>query len=187
MRIDLGEREDTATVTIPVAGTVLAGPGADRITVDGPGHELSGGEGNDALHGGAGDDVLSGDQGADVIDGGPGGDRIAARDGAGDDVSCGDGADTVEADTLDSVALDCERRHAGVVPSSGGRRRAPAAARRGCSDAPELQALEDRPRVRHVEQARRRARPGAGCRRPGVAGEDDRGASGSASAGAAPF
>ena len=98
MRIDLGEREDTATVTIPVAGTVLAGPGADRITVDGPGHELSGGEGNDALHGGAGDDVLSGDQGADVIDGGPGGDRIAARDGAGDDVSCGDGADTVEAD-----------------------------------------------------------------------------------------
>ena len=45
VRIDLGEREDRATVTLPVAATVLAGPGADRIAVDGPGHELSGGRG----------------------------------------------------------------------------------------------------------------------------------------------
>ena len=119
VRIDLGEREDRATVTLPVAATVLAGPGADRIAVDGPGHELSGGEGNDALQGGGGDDVLSGDQGADVIEGGPGGDRIAARDGAGDEVTCGDGTDTVDADTLDIVTLDCESVTRTFVPSSG--------------------------------------------------------------------
>ena len=119
VRIDLGEREDTATVNIPVAASVLAGPGADRIVVAGPGHELSGGEGNDTLHGGAGDDVMSGDQGADVIDGGPGADRIAARDGAADEVICGDGSDTVDADMFDSVAQDCESVTRAFVPSAG--------------------------------------------------------------------
>ena len=119
VRIDLGEREDTATVNLPVAATVLAGPGADRITVDGPGHELSGGEGNDILQGGAGHDVLLGDQGADVIGGGAGADRIQTRDGEADRVTCGDGLDTVDADTLDTVALDCESLTRTFVPSAG--------------------------------------------------------------------
>ena len=60
VRIDQGEREDTATVALPVAATVLGGPGADRVTSGSSADELSGGEGNDALDGGAGDDVLSG-------------------------------------------------------------------------------------------------------------------------------
>src|SRR5687767_7586002 len=106
VRIDLGEREDSATVALPVAATVLGGPGADRVTSGGSGDELSGGEGNDALDGGPGDDVVSGDQGVDTLAGGPGSDRIAARDGEADAVNCGDGSDTVDADTVDRVASD---------------------------------------------------------------------------------
>jgi hypothetical protein len=108
VRIDLGEREDTATVALPVAATVLAGPGADRVTSGSSGDELSGGEGNDTLDAGGGEDVLSGDQGGDALAGGAGSDRIAARDGEADSVSCGDGTDTVEADTVDQIAADCE-------------------------------------------------------------------------------
>jgi Thrombospondin type 3 repeat/RTX calcium-binding nonapeptide repeat (4 copies) len=108
VRIDLGEREDTATVALPVATTVLAGPGADRVESGSAADELSGDEGNDTLDGGGGDDVLAGDEGADTLAGGAGSDRIAARDGEADSVSCGEGADTVEADTLDRVAADCE-------------------------------------------------------------------------------
>jgi RTX calcium-binding nonapeptide repeat (4 copies)/Thrombospondin type 3 repeat len=108
VRIDLGEREDSATVTLPVPATVLGGPGADRVSAGSSADELSGGEGNDALDGGAGNDVLAGDQGADTIAGGAGNDRIAANDGVADEVTCGPGADTVAADTLDRVAADCE-------------------------------------------------------------------------------
>jgi RTX calcium-binding nonapeptide repeat (4 copies)/Thrombospondin type 3 repeat len=121
VRIDLGEREDSATVALPVAATVLGGPGADRVTSGGAADELSGGEGNDALDGGAGDDVVSGDQGLDTLAGGPGSDRIAARDGEDDSVTCGDGADTVDADTVDRVAADCENvaRAFTAAPATG--------------------------------------------------------------------
>jgi RTX calcium-binding nonapeptide repeat (4 copies)/Thrombospondin type 3 repeat len=121
VRIDLGEREDSATVALPVAATVLGGPGADRLTSGGSADELSGGEGNDALDGGAGDDVVSGDQGADTLAGGEGSDRLAARDGEADVVSCGGGADTVDADTVDQVAADCESiaRAFTAAPSAG--------------------------------------------------------------------
>jgi RTX calcium-binding nonapeptide repeat (4 copies)/Thrombospondin type 3 repeat len=121
VRIDLGEREDSATIALPVPTTVLAGPGADRITNGGAADELSGGEGNDTLDGGGGDDVIAGDQGSDAIGGGAGADRIAARDGEADDVNCGEGADTVEADTLDRVAADCESvsRVATAAPDGG--------------------------------------------------------------------
>ncbi|HEV3379245.1 MAG TPA: thrombospondin type 3 repeat-containing protein [Thermoleophilaceae bacterium] len=108
VRIDLGEREDTATVALPVAATLLGGPGADRLTTGGSADEIGGGEGNDTIDAGGGNDVLSGDQGADTLAGGPGSDRIVTRDGEADEVSCGDGSDTVEADTVDRVTGDCE-------------------------------------------------------------------------------
>jgi hypothetical protein len=121
VRVDLGEREDTATVSVPVATSLLGGPGADVLTGGPAGDELSGGEGNDALDGSDGNDVLSGDQGADTLTGGPGADRIAARDGEPDGVTCGDGADTVDADTADRVAADCESvsRTATAAPETG--------------------------------------------------------------------
>ena len=69
---------------------------------------MSGGEGNDAVDGGPGDDVISGDQGSDSLSGDGGADRIAARDGRHDTVFCGPGADSVDADTFDTLAADCE-------------------------------------------------------------------------------
>ncbi|WP_028067880.1 Ig-like domain-containing protein [Solirubrobacter soli] len=62
-------------------------------------NELTGGNGADTITGGGGSDTLSGSHGDDVID---------ARDGVADRVSCGPGADTVLADSIDQVGEDCE-------------------------------------------------------------------------------
>lgn len=120
VRIDLGEREDSATVALPVPATVLGGPGADRIAGGNAPDEIDGGEGNDAVSGGGGDDVVSGGVGTDELDGGPGSDRLVSRDGLTDVVRCGDGADVVDADTLDTVAGDCENvSRTGTAPPPG--------------------------------------------------------------------
>lgn len=120
VRVDLGDREDTATLSLEVSATVLAGSGADSVSAGGASDELSGGEGNDTLDGGGGDDVISGDQGVDSLAGGPGADGITTRDGEPDRVVCGDGADTVDADTLDTVAADCESvTRTGTAPPAG--------------------------------------------------------------------
>lgn len=86
IRLDLGEREDTATVEIGIATTLLGGPGADRLTA---------GPANDQLSGDDGDDVLAGASGA-----GEGDDDVRVRDGIQDVVRCGDGS-----------TLDGRRRH----------------------------------------------------------------------------
>jgi RTX calcium-binding nonapeptide repeat (4 copies)/Thrombospondin type 3 repeat len=109
VRIDLGDREDRASVALATPVTLLGGTGADALDTSAGGDELSGGEGNDSVAGGAGDDVISGDQGADRLDGGDGGDRIAARDGEADAITCGAGADSVDADGADTIAADCEQ------------------------------------------------------------------------------
>ena len=109
VRIDLGDREDRATVALAIPVTLLGGTGADDVTGGSAADEVGGGEGDDRLAGGAGDDVLAGDGGADAIDGGGGNDRIAARDGVADTIACGPGDDVVEADDADAVAADCER------------------------------------------------------------------------------
>jgi RTX calcium-binding nonapeptide repeat (4 copies)/Thrombospondin type 3 repeat len=119
VRIDLGEREDSATVSLTVATTLLGGPGADNLASGRSDDELSGGEGNDLVSGGAGRDVVTGDQGQDTLNGGTGSDRIVSRDGEADTVTCGDGTDTVEADTLDQVASDCEDVVRVAVDGSG--------------------------------------------------------------------
>ena len=68
---------------------------------------LLGGPGRDRLYGGAGADELTGGGGRDVLDGGPGADRIRARDGQRDVVTCGSGRDRAEVDRLDRVS-GCE-------------------------------------------------------------------------------
>jgi hypothetical protein len=122
VRIDLGEREDTATVALPMAATVLGGPGADRLGSGDASDEMDGGEGNDSVSAGGGNDVVSGGLGTDELEGGPGSDRLVARDGLADVVRCGDGSDEVDADTLDTVAADCERvsRRETAPPAGGG-------------------------------------------------------------------
>ena len=80
---------------------VLGGAGSDiLIGRDGP---------DDTLVGGPGDDQIFPLRGADHVDGGPGIDQIGLRDLSADDVTCGDGIDSVAADPRDTVASDCEK------------------------------------------------------------------------------
>jgi hypothetical protein len=51
--------------------------------------------------------TLDGGPGADVLRGGPQADRLEVRDGSPDGAACGGGADTVVADTIDSISA-CE-------------------------------------------------------------------------------
>ena len=125
IRLDLGEREDTATVEIAIATTLLGGPGADRLTGGPASDQLSGDDGDDVLAGGGGADVAVGGLGFDEVDGGAGDDDVRVRDGIQDVVRCGDGADAVDADTLDEVAGDCEavtRTLTAAPPGAGGAR-----------------------------------------------------------------
>ena len=103
VRINLGEREDTAVVSLSIPVTLLGGDGADTLT------------------GGAGGDTVDGGLGADALAGGPGADHLISRDGLADTVACGDGADDVDADTLDTVAADCESvTRTATGPPAGG-------------------------------------------------------------------
>lgn len=100
-----------ASLTTPIGGTHI---------IDGSGYSGSltarGGEGTDTITGGTGEDFLFGAGGSDTITGGPGFDYVNAgagadslllRDGAIDRGACGEGADTVVADTADALS-DCE-------------------------------------------------------------------------------
>jgi Ca2+-binding RTX toxin-like protein len=73
---------------------VLGGAGGDTIVGDAGSNVLQGGDGGDVIDGGAG---------LDFIDGGAGNDRLLARDGFQDRVSCGDGNDVAIVDAFDSV------------------------------------------------------------------------------------
>ena len=120
VRLDLGEREDTATVSIAVATTLLGGPGADRLTGGPADDQLSGDDGDDVLAGGAGADVAIGGPGLDEVSGDAGDDDIRVRDGIQDVVRCGDGDDKVDADTLDEVGADCEAVQRTPTPPPAG-------------------------------------------------------------------
>ena len=58
VRIELGNREDTATVTPGVPGVLLGGDGADALTTGDAGDTVDGGPGNDRIATGAGADVV---------------------------------------------------------------------------------------------------------------------------------
>lgn len=88
------------------SGAITGTDGADTL-VGTPGNdEIRGWKGNDRIDGGPGEDSLYG--GADD-------DHISANDGARDMLDCGSGNDSVDVDSLDSVAPDCEQ-----VNGSGG-------------------------------------------------------------------
>jgi Ca2+-binding RTX toxin-like protein len=98
------------------------GDGADRI---------DGGSGADRIEGGYGDDTIVAGPGRDIVDAdasggdcGPlwcklpyGNDTIDVRDGEVDSVTCGAGTDRVTADTVDTVAPDCEQVDRASGPS----------------------------------------------------------------------
>jgi hypothetical protein len=78
---------------------ILGSYGADDLTGNAGANRIRGDMGNDTITGGAGADDLRGEYGDDTIN---------SRDGEADEVSCGSGQDTANADEHDDVALDCE-------------------------------------------------------------------------------
>ena len=140
LRIDLGDREDGATVEIELPVTVLGGTGADTVRTGAGADAVAGddgddeidagagadqvnaGDGDDRIAGGSGDDVVEAGLGVDAIAAGDGDDGVRARDGVEDRIDCGPGTDTVDADTLDVIAAGCERvtRTATAPPPVGG-------------------------------------------------------------------
>jgi Ca2+-binding RTX toxin-like protein len=108
---------------------LIGGGGNDLLKTSDGTDRLDGGAGADTIDGGYGDDTLVGGPGPDQIAGDhPGGecgiywcklpagnDTIEARDGEQDSVTCGAGADTVNADPADTVAPDCETINRGTA------------------------------------------------------------------------
>jgi Ca2+-binding RTX toxin-like protein len=99
LHVDLGDEDDHLTVATPLGADVDAGAGNDAVL---------GGAGDDSLHGDAGDDRLEGGAGKDSYDGGEGSDVLMARDALAEEILCGGGSDTGEADIEDTVAAECE-------------------------------------------------------------------------------
>jgi hypothetical protein len=122
LHIDLGEREDSATLDVAMPVTILGGPGSDTLRLGAGADRLRGDDGNDQVAGGGGNDVVDGGLGYDRLEGGDGDDRMLSADGLADRVSCGPGADRVDADTVDDVAGDCEQidRRPVVPPADAG-------------------------------------------------------------------
>jgi Ca2+-binding RTX toxin-like protein len=106
--------------------TQIGGPGNDQVgfftTRDFPTPACAA-PGNDTADGGPGDDYVCGGPGVDTISAGDGADRVTALDDARDAaVSCGAGADLLNADPVDPVDVDCERQAQDdplVLPKSG--------------------------------------------------------------------
>ena len=120
--VDLGEREDRATVDLPVPVTLLGGPGSDVLRTGPAAEDVQGGDGNDDIATGEGADDVDGGLGYDVLRSGEGDDLIEADDGLVDRIECGPGRDRVAADTLDDAAIDCEQvgRRPVVPPQDSG-------------------------------------------------------------------
>ncbi len=115
--------EHLETFQVGAASRLVGRGGNDELRgSDGP-DRIDGGPGNDTIDAGFGDDVIVGGPGRDAISAdraggecGPlwcklpfGNDRIDARDGQRDSISCGPGTDLVLADRVDIVARDCEK------------------------------------------------------------------------------
>jgi hypothetical protein len=91
------------------AWTIVGTDGPDRLLGTPRADTLSAKAGNDVLAGARGNDLLVAGAGRDRVDGGPGADLVSVEyDGSRDTAVCGPGLDTVTADPLDRVAVDCE-------------------------------------------------------------------------------
>ena len=108
VHIDLGEREDKATIDVPLRVTLLGGPGSDVLRTGASADHVRGDAGNDDVAAGPGADLVEGGLGYDVLAGGDGDDLLRDADGLPDQIGCGAGNDRVEADTTDVVGADCE-------------------------------------------------------------------------------
>jgi diguanylate cyclase (GGDEF)-like protein len=110
-----GPGNDTVTYTYfthPVAvsldGLANDGTSGDRSNVATDVENILGGTGDDLLSGDAAANVIDGGGGRDVVRGNGGGDTIRVRDNTPDQVFCGVGRDSVDADTSDLLSADCD-------------------------------------------------------------------------------
>jgi hemolysin type calcium-binding protein len=88
--------------------TLLGGGGNDTLVGAGGNDALTAGTGNTRLIAASGNVTMTGGSGRNTYQGGPGADTIRARNGVTEDITCGDGADSVAADASDTAAADCE-------------------------------------------------------------------------------
>ena len=105
--------DDLNVVPVKIHGgaapdTITGGGGF--VTLDGGGgmDTLVAGSGITTLKAGPGGAVMTGGSGRSTYSGSPEHDEIHARNGVAESVTCGDGADAVDADDSDTVAADCE-------------------------------------------------------------------------------
>lgn len=89
--------------------TIVGTLGPDVIVAGGSADKVRGKGGADRVFGGDGSDRLDGGPGRDAVRAGTGADRVLVRDSEVDQVYCGAGRDSVEADASDAVSRDCER------------------------------------------------------------------------------
>jgi hypothetical protein len=101
--------------------TISGGSSADQLFGEAGNDSVTGGAHGDALSGGPGQDLLEGDGSLFNYTNG-GSDTIDSRDGEGDQVTCGYGADSVTADSADSIegGGECESVDVGRPPETGG-------------------------------------------------------------------
>jgi Ca2+-binding RTX toxin-like protein len=78
---------------------------------------LTGGAGADTLVGDDLANVLTGGEGSDVLTGAGGDDQLDSRDYLADEVSCGDGYDSVSGDEADTLSSDCDSADLSAAPS----------------------------------------------------------------------
>lgn len=104
---DLGDGDDTFTMTESTSVEVQAGDGADAVRAGAGQDDLFGGAGDDTLEGGDGPDSLRGGAGRDTLLAGGGYDQIEATDTEVDQIDCGTEEDFGDADPED-VLTACE-------------------------------------------------------------------------------
>ncbi len=131
-----GEAAEKIIVWANVAtgpSTIRGNGGNDELGGLDQDETIDGGAGSDRITGGFGNDTLTGGPGADTIFGDDtgsycgiyscqlpfGNDTIDVRDGEADNVDCGVGSDRVVADSLDTVAPNCEQVERATVAGPG--------------------------------------------------------------------
>lgn len=123
---------DDTLVSNGSSSDLQGGDGNDTLRGQGGNDKLDGGAGDDFVEGGFDDDILTGGPGKDSLVGdetrsntiGTGNDRIDARDGIKELVSCGPGSDVAVLDADDEIPVDtqnlCETVDRAAAPPGGG-------------------------------------------------------------------
>jgi Ca2+-binding RTX toxin-like protein len=121
--LDGGPGSDTAdyqsapvgvTISLAVAVPQATDVGTDTLSgfenLTGSAYDdtLTGNNAPNTIDGLDGNDTIDALGGADTIDAGAGDDVISSKDGVADQVTCGSGSDTLNADAIDTAAADCE-------------------------------------------------------------------------------